>query len=154
MKDAELEVAWVLLQGRNASTELPVRVRSSDMAPGCWKPVRRRLVVDLHGQAWPRTCWLGTLVSRLLGFLYQACARNSGKLARIVEAAAPHSHKRPEPGVPCLHFGLVAPPMRPPGQRPSLQASVCSQDGLSRSHQPSYLSSMLFYSKAAVLMLL
>ena len=61
---------------------------------------------------------------------------------------------RPEPGVPCLHFGLVAPPMRPPGRRPSLRASVCSQDGLSRSHQPSYSSSMLFYSKAAVLMLL
>ena len=54
MKDAELEVAWVLLQGRNVSTELPVRVRSSDMAPGCWKraPVRRRLVVDLDARAW------------------------------------------------------------------------------------------------------
>ena len=52
MQDAELEVAWVVLRGRNASTELPVRVRSSDMAPGCWKPVRRRLVVDLDARAW------------------------------------------------------------------------------------------------------
>ena len=58
MQDAELEVAWVVLRGRNASTELPARVRSSDMVPGCWKPVRRRLVVDLHARELPRTCWL------------------------------------------------------------------------------------------------
>ena len=58
MQDAELEVAWVVLRGRNASTELPARVRSSDMAPGCWKPVRRRLVVDLDARQMPRTCWL------------------------------------------------------------------------------------------------
>ena len=53
MQDAELEVAWVVLRRRNASTKLPVRVRSSDMVPGCWKPVRRRLVVDLDARAWP-----------------------------------------------------------------------------------------------------
>ena len=52
MKGADLEVAWVMLRGRNASMELPVWVRSSDMAPGCWKHVRRRLVVDLDARAW------------------------------------------------------------------------------------------------------
>ena len=72
MQDAELEVAWVVLRGRNASTELPVRVRSSDMVPGCWKPVRRRLVVDLHARELPRTCCLASPVSLRLGFLYRS----------------------------------------------------------------------------------
>ena len=45
---------------------------------------RRRLVVDLDTQAWPGTCCLGTLVSRLLGFLYPVCAISARILARIV----------------------------------------------------------------------
>ena len=72
MQDAELEVAWVVLRGRNASTELPVRVRSSDMVPGCWKPVRRRLVVDLDARDLPRTSALWWPILLLLGFLYQS----------------------------------------------------------------------------------
>ena len=45
----------VVLRGGNAGMALPVRVRNSDMAPGCRKHVRRPLVVDLDEQAWHGT---------------------------------------------------------------------------------------------------
>ena len=82
MKDADLEVAWGVLQGRNVSMELPVRVRSSDMAPGFWKPMHQWLVVDLHTWALPGTYCLVMLVSFLLGFLYQSVRYSRRKIGQ------------------------------------------------------------------------
>ena len=62
--------------------------------------------------------------ARALGRLQAADAQASSSLA-------PCQNCGPKPGVPCSHFGLVTPPTRPPDRRPSLRASVCSQDGAS-----------------------
>ena len=92
------------------------------------------------------------------GNMFSAIPARVGRLqaadAQASSSLAPCPNCGPEPGVPCSHFGLVAPPTRPPARRPSLRASVCSQDGFSRIHESSDSPSVLCYTKAAVLVLL
>ena len=92
------------------------------------------------------------------GNMFPAMPARPGRLqaadAQASSSLAPCPNCGPEPGVPCSHFGLVAPPTRPPARRPSLRASVCSQDGFSRIHESSDSPSVLCYTKAAVLVLL